>query len=156
MLHPPTRQVRRRSTIAGTAAALLLAISPVAATAAPATAAPTTAAPARAATADPAPAPPVFGPDWDDPRTAARPIDRPATESCTVRIVDNEFVNFDVYTAHYAPPADCAGDWTMVVLDLHGSVLPATSPAKCAMSTISVAPTSSAISRILAKLIRRG
>ena len=34
--------------------------------------------------------------------------------------------------------------------------LPATSPAKCAMSTISVAPTSSAISRILAKFTRRG
>lgn len=122
MLHPPTRQVRRRSTIAGTAAALLLAISPVAAIAAPATPAPATLAPARAATADPAPAPPVFGPDWDDPRTAARPIDRPDTESCTVRIVDNEFVNFDVYAAQYAPPAGCAGSWSMVVLDLHGSV----------------------------------
>ena len=36
------------------------------------------------------------------------------------------------------------------------NTLPATSPAKCAMSTISVAPTWSAISRILAKLIRRG
>ena len=36
------------------------------------------------------------------------------------------------------------------------NTLPATRPAKCAMSTISVAPTSSAISRILAKLIRRG
>ena len=34
--------------------------------------------------------------------------------------------------------------------------LPATSPAKCAMSTIRVAPTSSAISRILAKFTRRG
>ena len=36
------------------------------------------------------------------------------------------------------------------------NTLPATSPAKWAMSTISVAPTSSAISRILAKSIRRG
>ncbi len=34
--------------------------------------------------------------------------------------------------------------------------LPATSPAKCAMSTIRVAPTSSAISRIFAKFTRRG
>jgi hypothetical protein len=34
--------------------------------------------------------------------------------------------------------------------------LPATSPAKCAMSTTSVAPTSSAISRIAAKSTRRG
>ena len=34
--------------------------------------------------------------------------------------------------------------------------LPATRPAKCAMSTIRVAPTSSAISRILAKFTRRG
>ena len=36
------------------------------------------------------------------------------------------------------------------------NTLPATRPAKCAMSTISVAPTSSAISRILAKFTRRG
>ena len=36
------------------------------------------------------------------------------------------------------------------------NTLPATSPAKCAMSTIRVAPTSSAISRIFAKSIRRG
>ena len=36
------------------------------------------------------------------------------------------------------------------------NTLPATSPAKCAMSTMKVAPTSSAISRILAKLTRRG
>ena len=36
------------------------------------------------------------------------------------------------------------------------NTLPATSPAKCAMSTMKVAPTSSAISRIFAKLIRRG
>ena len=34
--------------------------------------------------------------------------------------------------------------------------LPATRPAKCAMSTISVAPTSSAISRTFAKFTRRG
>ena len=36
------------------------------------------------------------------------------------------------------------------------NTFPATNPAKCAMSTISVAPTSSAISRILAKFTRRG
>ena len=36
------------------------------------------------------------------------------------------------------------------------NTLPATSPAKWAMSTISVAPTSSAISRTLAKSTRRG
>ena len=36
------------------------------------------------------------------------------------------------------------------------STLPATRPAKCAMSTTNVAPTSSAISRIVAKFTRRG
>jgi len=36
------------------------------------------------------------------------------------------------------------------------NTLPATSPAKWAMSTISTAPTSSAISRMMAKLMRRG
>ena len=36
------------------------------------------------------------------------------------------------------------------------NTFPATSPEKCAISTMKVAPTSSAISRILAKFTRRG
>ncbi|MER7560226.1 peptide-N4-asparagine amidase [Nocardioides sp. NPDC126508] len=65
---------------------------------------------------------PIFGSDWDDPRTADQPIARPDTDSCTVRIVDNEFRSFDTYRRDYAPPADCAGDWSKVVLTLHGAV----------------------------------
>ncbi len=66
--------------------------------------------------------PDYFGSDHDDPRTAAAPIERPDTASCTVRIVDHEFRDFNLYTHNYAPPADCAGDWSKVVLDLHGAV----------------------------------
>ena len=66
--------------------------------------------------------PDVFGTDWDDPRTADQPIERPDTPSCTVRIVDHGFRDFTDYTHDYVPPADCAGDWSKVVLTLHGAV----------------------------------
>ncbi|MER5336610.1 peptide-N4-asparagine amidase [Micromonospora sp. NPDC002717] len=66
--------------------------------------------------------PPEFGTDWDDPRTATPPIAKPGGPSCTVRIVNNEFVNFDPFVGSYAPPAECAGPWQMVVLTLHGAV----------------------------------
>ncbi len=68
-------------------------------------------------------APPTeFGADWDDPRTAGPPVAVPPTHSCTVRIVDHQFVNFDVYTNAYMPPADCAGPWAKVVLRMSGAV----------------------------------
>ena len=68
-------------------------------------------------------APPTeFGTDWDDPRTAGPPVAVPPTHSCTVRIVDHQFVNFDVYTNAYTPPADCAGPWAKVVLRMSGAV----------------------------------
>jgi hypothetical protein len=68
-------------------------------------------------------APPAeFGTDWDDPRTAAPPVAVPPTHSCTVRIVDHQFVNFDTYTNPYTPPAGCAGPWAKVVLHLSGAV----------------------------------
>src|SRR6266511_3371042 len=66
--------------------------------------------------------PAEFGADWDDPRTAAPPVDKPPTRSCTVQIVDHEFVNFDNYVNTFTPPAGCAGPWTKVVLHLDGAV----------------------------------
>jgi hypothetical protein len=66
--------------------------------------------------------PSEFGSDWDDPRTAAPAIERPGGPSCTVRIVDNKFVNFDPFQGAYAPPAQCTGPWAKVVLTLSGAV----------------------------------
>lgn len=73
------------------------------------------AAPAQAAS-------PEFGSDWDDPRTAAEPIATPDTRSCEVSIVDYEFRDFTPYQGTYTPPADCAGDWSKVVLRMDGAV----------------------------------
>jgi hypothetical protein len=68
-------------------------------------------------------APPAeFGTDWDDPRTAAPPVERPPTRSCTVPIVEHAFVNYDNYVNAYAPPAACPGPWTKVVLHMDGDV----------------------------------
>lgn len=66
--------------------------------------------------------PAAFGNDWDDPRTAAPPVERPATKSCTVTLVDHGFVSFDPYRSTVTPPPQCAGPWSKVVLDLHGTV----------------------------------
>ena len=68
-------------------------------------------------------APPTeFGTDWDDPRTAGPPVAVPPTHSCTERIVDHQFVNFDIYKNTYTPPAACAGPWAKVVLRMSGAV----------------------------------
>ena len=63
-----------------------------------------------------------FGADWDDPRTAAPPIERPNTKNCTVDIVDHGFKDFEPYQSSIAPPADCPGPWSKIVLDMDGSV----------------------------------
>ncbi|MEP9381383.1 peptide-N4-asparagine amidase [Nocardioides cheoyonin] len=65
---------------------------------------------------------PVFGTDHDDPTTADKPVSKPDTRSCTERVVDHGFDDFDVYTHAYAVPAGCAGPWSKVVLTMHGSV----------------------------------
>jgi hypothetical protein len=68
-------------------------------------------------------APPAeFGTDWDDPRTAAPPVAKPPTRSCTVPIVDHKFANFDNFVGAYSPPAACAGPWAKVVLHMDGAV----------------------------------
>ncbi|MDQ0366217.1 peptide-N4-asparagine amidase [Catenuloplanes indicus] len=80
---------------------------------------------ATAMTTMPSPAsaaPPVFGSDWDDPVTAAPPVERPPGRSCTTRIVDTEFRDFTPFTGTFTPPAACRGPWRKVVLTLHGAV----------------------------------
>ncbi|PTL76093.1 peptide-N4-asparagine amidase [Vitiosangium sp. GDMCC 1.1324] len=66
--------------------------------------------------------PPEFGTDWDDPRTALPAVERPATASCTVKIVDEKFDDFTPYTGTFTPPADCPGPWHKVVLRMEGKV----------------------------------
>ncbi|WP_257447812.1 peptide-N4-asparagine amidase [Archangium lipolyticum] len=66
--------------------------------------------------------PPEFGTDWDDPRTAAPAVEKPATSSCTVQIVDEKFDDFTPYTSTFTPPADCPGPWNKVVLRMEGKV----------------------------------
>ncbi|WP_033340018.1 peptide-N4-asparagine amidase [Catenuloplanes japonicus] len=66
--------------------------------------------------------PPIFGSDWDDPVTAAPPVERPHGRSCTTRIVDAEFRDFTPFTGTFTPPAACRGPWQKVVLTLHGAI----------------------------------
>jgi hypothetical protein len=66
--------------------------------------------------------PAEFGTDWDDPRTAAPPVDKPPTPSCTVSIVDHAFADFNTYVNAFVPPSACPGPWAKVVLHLDGSV----------------------------------
>ncbi|GAA0687018.1 hypothetical protein GCM10010193_46140 [Kitasatospora atroaurantiaca] len=70
-----------------------------------------------------------FGSDYHNPITAAKPLTRPDTKACTVEVMhDQQFRNGygnppdTPYAASLTPPADCAGPWSKVVLDLHGSV----------------------------------
>ncbi|MFD5464372.1 peptide-N4-asparagine amidase [Kitasatospora sp. NPDC127059] len=76
-----------------------------------------------------APAHADFGRGYHDPVTATKPLTRPDTRSCTVEVMhDREFRNGygnppdTPYTATVTPPADCAGPWSAVVMDLHGQV----------------------------------
>ncbi|OJH38797.1 peptide-N4-asparagine amidase [Cystobacter ferrugineus] len=66
--------------------------------------------------------PPEYGTDWDDPRTAVPAVEKPATASCTVKIVDEKFDDFTPYTSTFTPPADCPGPWNKVVLRMEGKV----------------------------------
>ncbi|EAP96965.1 hypothetical protein JNB_20183 [Janibacter sp. HTCC2649] len=66
--------------------------------------------------------PPYFGSDHDNPRTADAPVVRPDTASCSVRIVDHAFDDYAVHTSDYTPPTNCRGDWSKIVLTMHGSV----------------------------------
>lgn len=64
--------------------------------------------------------------NYQNPVTAAPPLVRPTTASCTVRLVQNQPFPFAGYgtpfTGPYAPPTACPAPWSMVVLDFIGSV----------------------------------
>lgn len=77
--------------------------------------------PALVAAAAPAAAP--IEVDYQDPMTAAPPIQRPDTRHCTVQLMEHDFAEFGVpFTGTFAPPAGCPGPWSMVVMDWNGSV----------------------------------
>ncbi|MEV6978768.1 peptide-N4-asparagine amidase [Kitasatospora sp. NPDC093806] len=70
-----------------------------------------------------------FGTDYHDPFTAAQPLTRPDTRSCTVEVMHDQPFRDGYgsppdtpFSGSVTPPADCAGPWSKVVLDLHGSV----------------------------------
>ncbi|GGO95836.1 peptide-N4-asparagine amidase [Wenjunlia tyrosinilytica] len=66
--------------------------------------------------------PAEFGRDWDDPVTAAPPVDKPDGPSCRVKIADEKFRDFTPYKGTYEPPKQCAGRWSKVVLRMEGAV----------------------------------
>ncbi|WP_031071232.1 peptide-N4-asparagine amidase [Streptomyces sp. NRRL S-118] len=93
--------------------------TPVAAAATPATAASDT----GTSAAPPRQPPAEFGTDWHDPLTAAPPVVRPAgTRSCDMTVARARFRDFTPYRGAYAPPEDCGGRWSAVVLRLDGTV----------------------------------
>ncbi|WP_371501439.1 peptide-N4-asparagine amidase A [Kitasatospora sp. NBC_00374] len=70
-----------------------------------------------------------FGTDYHDPFTAAQPLTRPDTPSCSVELMrDQPFSNGygnppdTPYATTLTPPAGCRGPWAAVVLDLRGQV----------------------------------
>lgn len=63
---------------------------------------------------------------YQDPLTAAPPIARPPTPSCTTTVMQdfpfNSSVGNGVYAGTLTPPAACPGPWSKVVLDFTGKV----------------------------------
>jgi hypothetical protein len=63
---------------------------------------------------------------YQDPLTAAPPITRPPTPSCTTTVMQdfafNSSVGQGVYNGTLAPPAACPGPWSKIVLDFTGHV----------------------------------
>src|SRR6266581_6714332 len=63
---------------------------------------------------------------YQNPVTAAPPLNRPTTSSCIVSLAQNQafpFAGYDTqFTGTYNPPSQCPSPWSMVVLDLTGHV----------------------------------
>jgi hypothetical protein len=63
---------------------------------------------------------------YQDPLTAAPPIARPPTPSCSVTVMQdfafNSSVGQGVFNGTLTPPAACPGPWSKVVLDFTGKV----------------------------------
>ncbi|MFJ4685064.1 peptide-N4-asparagine amidase [Streptomyces sp. NPDC088789] len=66
--------------------------------------------------------PPEFGTDWHDPLTAAPPVPRPDTKSCSITVAQAQFRDFTPHRGRYTPPDGCGDDWSKVVLRLDGKV----------------------------------
>ncbi len=81
------------------------------------------AAPASVALAS-EPSPDFLEVDYQDPLTAAPPLQRPPTPSCSLRLMDRAFASSfgKPFVGNYTPPAACPAPWSMVVLDWNGSV----------------------------------
>ena len=64
--------------------------------------------------------------NYQDPLTAAPPIVRPPTPSCTTTVMQdfafNSSVGNGVYSGTLTPPAACPGPWNKIVLDFTGQV----------------------------------
>jgi hypothetical protein len=64
--------------------------------------------------------------NYQDPLTAAPPIARPPTRSCSVTVMQdsafNSSVGQGVFNGTLTPPAACPGPWSKVVLDFTGKV----------------------------------
>ena len=62
--------------------------------------------------------------DYQDPLTAAPPLPRPPTPSCTLRLMQHDFASSfgKPFVGSYTPPTACPAPWSMVVLDWNGSV----------------------------------
>jgi Peptide N-acetyl-beta-D-glucosaminyl asparaginase amidase A len=64
--------------------------------------------------------------NYQDPLTAAPPIVRPPTPSCTTTVMQdfafNSSVGQGVFNGTLTPPAACPGPWSRIVLDFTGTV----------------------------------
>src|ERR1044071_8619299 len=64
--------------------------------------------------------------NYQDPLTAAPPIARPPTTSCSVTVMQdfafNSSVGHGVFNGTLTPPAACPGPWSKIVLDFTGKV----------------------------------
>lgn len=70
------------------------------------------------------PAAAAVPPDYQDPFEVSRPVDRPATPSCTVKLMEHDFAFSygQPFVGTFAPPPGCGGGWSKVVLDWNASV----------------------------------
>ncbi|HEY3206753.1 MAG TPA: peptide-N4-asparagine amidase, partial [Gaiellaceae bacterium] len=64
--------------------------------------------------------------NYQDPLTAAPPIVRPPTTSCTTTVMQdfafNSSIGQGIFNGTLAPPAACPGPWSKIVLDFTGKV----------------------------------
>ncbi len=81
-------------------------------------------APLKAAAESDEPSPDFLEVNYQDPITAAPPLQRPPTRSCTLRLMKHDFESSfgRPFVGSYAPPAGCPAPWSMAVLDWNGSV----------------------------------